>query len=547
MSALTKAVREAAETDKLLEGVNQLDQQTANINSKLIDLKKEIEKLREKSPPNNETRPPIQVGAMGYSEATSWAQVVAGAQANIPVIVNRPLRVTGMDTLQTDAPLKFTPLGSLELDRASSARLRLPVINESNHKIFYGVAIREGYPDRWDTVRRTNLNGDFGGNPERDARWWGAKPHLNPNFATEEEAEANNHAIAAASLSQDIIVRQVNVRLGAGDYPVHRTVRLDGIRAHLTGAGGLMGATKLWANSNRFRFDTSHQINVHEFPQGTTPIIQVGWEQQPNIRNQDEGMNSGVNDLTIIGPITAQAVPISGIMWESGWQEGGRIRNVCVQNFYGYGIGGPRRKHIAHNTPDEKYYPPQVNSVKLEDIWIFGARGERAVGMSMFGVNYLVCGANTVDQQPFLDNGSKTYSLNHAILCGASGQGYWQNMHVETKGGAIKHAAICCPQTGSSMDRLTFDGVTNHVAGPHQGCRPRTLLLKNDRGGYNARSIKMALSHQAGGVAIEDEFTGKLSTGYDNSVHNGPWVASYSRQKTAGVAEVITSDPGLAL
>ena len=215
--SLEAEVRRAAGTDQLLAGVNQLDQQVASINGRLANLEQRGATSGTSGVDGGQGQPgtsgtsgrdaaasgapSIEVGAMGYREATSWAQVQNYVASNQAVVINRPIDVHSSAKLETDAPLLFTPQGKLKLgSRFTQATLNLPLLNPGNRAIFEGLSIREEYPARWDASKRTNLNGNFGGEAVRDARWFGASPMLGASSASAAHRERNNVAIAAAAL-----------------------------------------------------------------------------------------------------------------------------------------------------------------------------------------------------------------------------------------------------------------------------------------------------------------------------------------------------------
>ena len=562
--SLEAEVRRAAGTDQLLAGVNQLDQQVASINGRLANLEQRGATSGTSGVDGGQGQPgtsgtsgrdaaasgapSIEVGAMGYREATSWAQVQNYVASNQAVVINRPIDVHSSAKLETDAPLLFTPQGKLKLgSRFTQATLNLPLLNPGNRAIFEGLSIREEYPARWDASKRTNLNGNFGGEAVRDARWFGASPMLGASSASAAHRERNNVAIAAAALSQDIIQRQVLVYLGAGDYPIGRTVRLDGLRAKLIAAPGSMAATRLWAHSHSLDFDESHFITTTDFPQtdqdpdqwGTTPIVEIGAEYQSR-ENMDEGFHSGVRNITIVGPDRFRR-PISGIMWESALLERGEVSDVCVQIYSGYAIGGPRWQHLQHNQQHGLYFP-QVNSCKFENLWIFTPTYKRAVGLNIFGMNWRLTNAT-------VDHGRGTGGMEtHANQMGARYCGVVQNVHIEAspKQG-LKHAGICCPAKGASAERMQFDGIHYLGSAPWATAERRTLLLENNRGGYTCSNITMAAPYNSGARAIEDTLTGRTSQGYHHTQPTvGTHVDFYGRSMNKGKARVNTDDEGLA-
>lgn len=550
--SLVDSVREAAETNKLLAGVNQLDQQVADIRATEADLRSEISGAKERiarleqsqGSPGNPTPPTGLPGA--YVSVGSWQELVDAVSLGRPVKVNKEIQVRSKAVLSSSYPIKFGPYGCLALSH-HLVTLNLPVINEDDHWIFRGVRLRESYPHRWDTRTRTNLNGNFGGNPLRMAKWFGLTSSTSPDYAEADIAEMNNQAIAAAAMSQDLITRQVMVRAHAGSYPIQRPVRLDGLRAHLSGEPGLMASTTLWANSNRFTFNTDHFIETELFPDGSTPMVQVGWEEQEGITNQDAGMHSGLRDITLLGPMRNREGLVSGLMWESGLQEGSHIDNICIQNYSGYGIGGPMQHHKSHNVLSDRFHYPQFNTVKLGHLWVFRGLTKESVGMSIFGICYSV-DTVTVRQEGGLANGKNVGTKRSSIYCGSSAIGRWSGIHIESCVGRGESVAAMVNPVTPSVDHLQIDGLNHLPQSPwYDSTKGIALWLQNKQSSINAHNItqKGSYAHSNGYRAIRDEATGKESSGWPNTQSGGTSVTDYSRIKIDGEYYIQTSDPEL--
>lgn len=479
----------------------------------------------------------------------TWDELVDVTDDGGTAVVADAIEVTSAEVITTGA-IEFIADGKL-MTNGRKITLDVPVKNRFNRHVFHEYVLDETYPARW-SAQGSTINGTFGGNPNRDPRWWGMKASLDEFNEVFEVAKLNNDAIAAALLSHSIPNKQIYVNFPEGHFVVHRTIRMDGLRATLQGPHpAAMNNCRITANTNNFRFDDSHYILTDDYGEegdpttdGTTPVVQIGSEIQNTMNNPDEGFMSNVRNLTIRCPHTPRPVRrISGIMWEAQLQEGSSIEYVNVQNYAGYAIGGPRFQRLYHNGPPQGYYL-QLNTVRFNDIWIFTTVVPDAIGMSIYGLNFH-CRNITIGHK-----GAPGGMTTPAIITGARTCGTWENVHIEHNPKPDTEAiGIHVPDTASSAERLSFDSINLLGSAPITGDDTSFTTLRVDasRGGITARNIstQMTYNYLGGARAIRDVYTNRESAGFHNNQSSSDWVAHYSRQMRETIPQVSTSDEAL--
>jgi hypothetical protein len=467
--------------------------------------------------------------------------------------------------------MRFVLAGSIDT-AGHNIDLSCAIENPRNKQIFFNYTVNEDYPNRWNGTG-TNLTGDFGGDNLRDPRWWGLTVTPTRGTGSEAVADQNNDAIAAASMSsrnKNTTGAQITVLLPAGCIQIKRTVRLDSLKCILKGQGA--NATQLWAQSTEYSFDTSHYILTSDYPttgltpsedDGSTPMVEIGVEYQADPADtSDEGFNGGVESLGIIGQTAQTGRRISGLMWESGIQEHTVIHNISVQSFGGYGIGGPRYDHNVHNPVDgsNNYNPqgnvPQVNAVRMSKLSIFSGLRTDSIPMTVFGLNFSVDTA-TIRHG---NNDPQVINTGPCIITGATNSGTWRNIHIEntvekngTGIGIQCPAEGVFPSGGLSQSRMHFESISYKPTFTEGSSNfGYGLSLEHAKGHWSCNNITTAISYTGsyGGYswnarAIRELPTSKESTGYHSNTGSSTNVASYQKQVTATVPQVISSDPAL--
>ncbi len=504
----------------------------------------------------------VEASLSGFlSHPTTWIEVVQALDDGEDVRITSEIAVDSTETL-SKGHLIFTDDGCLSMPATPEDKPRtfvvinIPITNHSNRQIFKGYEVIEKYPERW-TGLGTNIFGSFGGDNERNPQWWGLTTSFNARKESETNAQRNSDAIAAAAMSartQNLAGAQLNVVLPAGEISIHRTVRLDGLRCRLRGQG--VNATKLIGEGIDFTFKTDHFILTEDYDDGSTPMIEIGYEEQqpdPNAANPDanpnieQGFMGGVVELTVTCPAVQATRRISGVMWESALQEQTRVEWVTVEQFGGYAFGGPHHQVNSHNNPDRGTSYPQVNQVLFSNLWMYAPVFRDAIPMCIFGKSFRV-------QNVTIDHGRENIFGGvtvPAILTGSQQGASWSTIHIEQAHRDNETGiGIRNPFDPANADRLSFEEINYLTAAPAptgSETKFRTLLLESAKGAYFCKSITQSAppNLHGGGAAIEDTFTGKTSNGYHGTEANGTYVAMYSRQMTAGVAEVASSDPAL--
>jgi hypothetical protein len=499
----------------------------------------------------------LYVEGLGYRRAKDWTELKSLLDAGTPAFVCDEIVATDAHVFDSGA-IWFAPGGSI--DTAGFAiTLNIPLENPDNHQVFTNFVLDETYPARG-TGGGSNLRGTFGGAPSRDPRWFGLTTSENGNTATLAEATANNNAIAAAALTAPIVNGKwlpTRVELPQGIIPIHRTIRLDGLRCSLVGSGGepsSHGGTRLWCESSGFEFDTTHYIETELFPSGATPVIEVGYERDSTAVTQDEGFQCGVQGLAIVCPVNniQGAGRVSGIMWESGLQENSKFSQLSISNYSAYGIGGPNYQTQDHNVPnpgDTGF--PQVNSVVFEEFWIFDVHASfnDTNPFAIFGLNWEVRNASIIQV-----TGGPTYNThtNSAMRCGSRTAGRVANIHFETSPAVgAPRAAIEVVESASGQNQgLHFDSITNDYKGNVPGgLDSSTILIDDDRASVTCTNIFHDGSENPAFTCIKDIQTGRIAAGGKTHAGASMYVPFYSRcySYVSGGYHVDTTDPGLDL
>ena len=494
----------------------------------------------------------------GYRIARTWQDVIDLIDDGNDVLICSEIQLDQNTIIQSDRAIRFVKDGAIDLN-GFTLQLNVTIINPTNRWIFKNVVLDEDYPARLLGTGST-LTGNFGGDNNRYPSWWGAVPLFvvaEVIVATQAFAEQNNHAIAAAALSGTGSGQNPTQRfvvLSEGLYSIHRPIRLDGLRCTIMGANqAAMNTVQLWARSNSFVFDTSYYITTEDYPdnvgdestKGTTPVIQIGSVIGFAVP-MDEGFMSGVRNLSINCPFeNLPARRVSGIMWECQLQEGSSVEFVNVQNYGGYGIGGPQWQRLSHNGAPQAFYT-QLNTVSFRNLWIFQALFEDSIGMSVYGLNFSVRDI-TIRHEGIISSGvSKA-----AIYTGSRTCGTWSNLHIEQRPlPGTNGIAMHILNTGTH-DNISVDGLVWYPTG--SVVDPLTtftaLQIDNFRGSLSARNISNnnPYNHLGGARAIRDTWTGRESKSYHTTQGNSDHVAHYSRQTKELYPHIITSDPNLEL
>lgn len=523
----------------LKESVSETQNQVENLGSSLERLAEKLNAAEERIAKLESALPSDRPQADGdYIPATSWEELVNLVKGRNPVRVDRPIDVTSDAILESPRAIKFGPRGALRMTKRM-VRFNLPLINEDNHQIFVDYAVATNYPNRWNG-RGQSVLGHFGYHNVRDARWWGLASEVSAQRVPRRQADLNVKAIEAAALSLSGSHIPVTVKLPSGQIAISRTVRLDGLRATLQGNGTAMSSTKLWCNSLKWKFDTTHKIVTEDFPEGSTPVVEIGYERQPSGGNPDEGFMSGVRQLSIICPLNPDG-RVSGIMWVSGLQEGSEIVDVHVSGHSGMAIGGPRFQRLELNGEPQPYYT-QLNGFKGRKWWIFGPNRNfnDVIGVSLGGVTYDI---NTVT----IDHGRNAQGVQTrpAVIAGARECGSLSNFHIEmSPAEGADGVGVLVPLDHSVLQRMNLTAISYLPSKPHRdSVKHRAVKIEAQRGGVSCRSIFCAGSEKFG-RAIEDVFRAKVSSGFHSPTASS-YVASYDRQHEVSGYVVITTDPSL--
>jgi hypothetical protein len=423
-------------------------------------------------------------GMPGFRTVTKYADFLKPG----PWLVNSPVAMEGSLTL--DKPVWFGPGGALLQRPGEVLVFNGRPINPCEHQVFFGWSVNESYPDRWTFNAGASVVGTFGGLIQRPATWWGLVTSDAIGLAPEDEAGANVSAIHAAALSRPFLggeASPVDVQLPGGRIAINRPIRLDGLRAGLVGASAHgITATRLWCASNRWRFNEGYTIRTDDFPDGTVPVVVLGYERQPQ-GNPDEGFQGAVRNLSIVCPLS-NSRPVSGVMWECGLQEVSNIRNVAISNYSGMAIGGPRRQHLKHNDDNPRDTFPQVNTVVFEGIWATSPnkRFHDPRGAVLFGLNW------ELRNSTFHHHTAGGRFRRAVIACGSRSMGRIQNVHVEHNPPANNREASACVEVSDNRaaGRMSFEGLYGHLAGNlADGKRSVTLRNLNPRASFHAANI----------------------------------------------------------
>lgn len=488
----------------------------------------------------------------------TWDELVDVTDEGLTAVVNSEIEVTSSETITTGV-IEFVGGGALQTAGIKIV-LNCPVLNPLHAEVFKGYVLDESYTAKW-SATGSNITGTFGGNPNRYPAWWGLKGY-NTNgealVAPLSVAQKNNNAIAAAMLSQINHFTQVYVVMPHGVFPIHRTIRLDGIKATLQGPNpAAYNSTTFYCLGEDWFFDTSYYILTDDYPDtgnpdtdGTTPAIQIGNQIQAG-NNLEEGFLSGVRGITVRGPVYPYLPPrrFSCIMWEHQLQEGSRVENVGLFNYGGYALGGPRLQRLTHNGPPQGYYL-QLNTVSFHGIWTFTPTYHDAVCICIAGLNYSIDmvtvghGIGYGGVPPF------TGMTAPAIIAASRTCGRWSNFHIETRipvdGEAI---GILVPDEGviQRLDISDINVLTQYLGGTVS--KSTTLKVVTSRGGVTARAIHnmAAYNYQGGARAIRDTYTGRESKGHHSTPDNSDFVALYARQLTELFPQVVSTDKYLDL
>lgn len=491
----------------------------------------------------------------GYRVARTFEDVAVLLAAGDDVLICSQLNQTANASwVSSTNSVRFAKDGSIN-NNGFDLDISVNIENPRNKQVFYGYTFSEAYPDRF--FNSASIQGTFGGDYVRDARWWGYISHFDTVdvvAAPEAEADQNNDAIFAASQSFFNVAtpgQGITVKLPAGMSAIKRPVLLSDSKCLLE--GGSMNTTQLWAENNNYDFDTSHKIITKEYPTGSTPMVQIGWEWHKTTGiNYDSGFNTGVRGLSLVGPLTTPAGgKVSGVMWHAGLQEGTILSHVNVRNFGGVAFGGPHQYQNELNGTLESPVYPQVNTVRFDNLWVFNPVDNDAVAMTLYGLNV------HVDTCTFALNSlamiSPTLGGKAAVIrAGGRTALNFTNIHLEhCCATGYDAAGIWCDEIGGDADRVNFTSINYLPSSTYAvygtGVKSATLWLSNDRGGYNCNSISNQGNYnfEGGMRCIIDDLTGNESEGYHNLVSNSSYVAHYARQMTALAAQTSSSDPAL--
>lgn len=487
----------------------------------------------------------VQVMAEGFHEARNESELKTLLALDKPVVVARPIRFTESEQrLTSSAPIKVTPTGRLLGQDLNVVHLDCPLIAEPWQQVFGDFfVLHKTYDGRWGE-KQTTFRGTFGGHQVRHAGWWGARPVDVPHKATREVAGRNALALNAAAMSgrKNTIGSQIIVLLQGGAFPVLETIRLDGVRCTLAGHGA--NASQLWAYSENFGFLNNHTIRVEEIGE-STPVVEIGYERQAHGKNPDEGFFSGVAGVGIKCPL-GSSHRYSGIMWESGLQEGSRIEDVSVANHSGVAIGGPIYQRLEHNGDPQSYYT-QLNQVEFRRLWITGPNAEfkDARALMIGGKTWGVYGAT-------IDHGRDAGGVQTKEACrvAASEAGIMEKIHFEYGPGADAPAGVGVLVPGGFFQRLHLRNIGYLPRTPDHGKMHYSVVIEAPlRGSITCEQIMQGASSGRGSVparghAIWDKPRGKKSTGTHYAGASST-VGHYSVEATTGGLEVITNDPGL--
>lgn len=485
----------------------------------------------------------------------TWHELEMALRHGKPVLVDRVLTV-GADTLiQESAEIRFTARGAWDFSSGHRVKLNTLPENPGNYWIFRNVEIDESYQGKWNESKGSTLTGSFGGVSTRKAAWWGCQASDYAHRATEEFAERNNRAIMAAALSRPYVSGgpiPVEVVLPLGRIPIHRTIRLDGLRVSLRGGqGAQITGTELYGYSEVWKFDESHFITTSMFPSGTVPVVEIGFERQPDLnRNIDEGFQCGVHNLVVRCPLSNEK-PVSGIMAESGLQEVSDIGSVSIVNYSGYGLGMPDRQHQRHNDPQPAGHMPQVNTVVFHRLWIHSPnpRFPAAVGVALHGLNMELrnCTIHHHDSK-------KEIHWGPAVVASSRECVRISQLHVEHNPPKnMTGACVLIPADGGA-GRVSVDGLFCWLAGNVD----RTKFSEAVRIENPLASVTLSNVHHRTGTTIpalddtcrtvNDVPRGKISE-RPFKQNSGKCLAFYARQylhDLNGQYGVSTTDPGMA-
>ena len=483
-----------------------------------------------------------------YVEAKTLEEAELLARTGKAILINRPIVAKQGVYLESHQPLQFGPQGMIMFN-APRARvtLDLPVINPGNKRIFFdeGAPLVEDYPNRW-SGPLLGVAGTFGGTNIRDPRWWGLITHRATQQSVASQRRVNVQAIHLAAQSRPFIsgaAQPVIVQLPAGRIAQQHGIRLDGLKATLRGAG--MGATILWGDGP-WEFQHEDGIRTEHFDE-TVPMVELGYRRQGSGPNPDEGFMSRVDDLSIVCPLTPRK-PITGVLiGESGWQEGGGMKNVGISNYSGYAVGAPKWQRLSHNGADQGYYS-QRNTVSMEGLWIVtpNAKFPGAIGVNMFGLNWSLRDSTIHHHSP------GGYVNGPALICGARECGKVEQVHIEHKPQKDEVSPCVLLPNDGEASRMHFDGIYGWLAGNlAPGVISETIRNENPNASLTCHNV----NHRTGTteplnqntICIHDVPRGKKSDGQWKP-YSSKCVASYARQRPHGQngqVTVVTTDPSL--
>lgn len=491
----------------------------------------------------------IQVMAEGYHEARNESELKTLVAQGKPVLVARPIRFTEAEQrLQSRAPIKVTPTGRLLGQDLNVVHIDCPIVAEPWQHVFDDFfSLHKTYEGRWGE-KQTTFRGTFGWQQVRHAAWWGAQPVEVPHQSTREVAQRNSLALNAAAMSgrKHTVGSQIILLLEGGAYPVYQPIRLDGMRCTLVGKGS--NASQLWAYSQNYEFSANHRIRCEEIGE-STPVVEVGYERQPHGKNPDEGFFSGVVGVGIKCPL-GSSNRYSGIMWESGLQEGSRIEDVSVANHSGVAIGGPIYQRLEHNGDPQGYYT-QLNQVEFRRLWITGPNAEfpDARALMIGGKTWSLFGAT-------IDHGRDAGGVQTKEACrlAASEAGVVEKVHFEYGPGEGAEAGIGVLVPGGFFQQMHLKNIGYLSRNPDHGKTHYSVVIEAPlRGAVTCEQIMQGASSAyerngqqfpARGHAIWDKPRGKRSTGTHHPGASST-VGFYSVEATTGGLEVSTNDPGL--
>ncbi len=482
----------------------------------------------------------------GYTEAATWDELVTLQTAGTPSLVCSQLTATGAEEL-SGASIKFTPTGSIDT-AGFIIKFDSQLINVDNHRIFFNYVTDTSYPNRWDlNGAASSVYGEFGGDNNRDPRWWGMVTTF--DVPTQAVRDLNADAINASILSgvqrtQFSGHSGVVVRLPEGGIYFSKTIRADGVACSIIGHSRNATLLQAYTGDPLNTFDESWFLTTTDFGSGTVPAIQTGYTTQAGIPNVEEGFGCRIKNVTVICDIDT-TLPMSGIMWESAVQENSEFKHIAIQSHAGYGIGGPESSRSAHNVAGSGV--PVINTVAFSHLNIITPSSVQAIGLAIRGVNFTVQNSTVIHRAGV--SGS-TLQERPAILIAATGTCSLRNIHIEISPAPLTDEAVgvFIPDDGN-YGAIDLTNVYTLWAGGGDLTNKAHITVRIENGStpLSCSSIKNSSSYTGGPFpvhAIWDFARSKVSTGIVTTGRQ-QMVALYARQNNSGTYTTYTTDPGL--